>query len=69
MHFLFVCVPDTGHLHPLTAVAVHLQNIGHAVKVASLEEALPKVQARGLEFLSLGSYNEAEEAERRRVYR
>lgn len=67
---LFVCVPDQGHLHPLTAVAAQLAKHGScSVAVASLEQARSGVDKAGLAFISLASFSNEEASEHARLTR
>lgn len=60
MRFLFVCIPDGGHITPIITVAATLASIGgHEVQVASLRPAKDKVEAKGLQFLDLGELTPA----------
>jgi UDP:flavonoid glycosyltransferase YjiC (YdhE family) len=65
---LFICIPDQGHLHPLTAVAAQLAK-HRTVAVASLEHARSRVEKTGLNFISIGSFSEKEASEHARLSR
>uniref|UniRef100_A0A383VHY9 Glycosyltransferase n=1 Tax=Tetradesmus obliquus TaxID=3088 RepID=A0A383VHY9_TETOB len=67
---LFACIPDQGHLHPLTAVAAQLaKHRSCSVAVASLEQARSGVEKAGLAFISLGSFSDEEASEHARLTR
>lgn len=58
MKVLFVCIPDTGHLHPATTLAATFAKMYPSVEVqfASFESVRGKVEAKGLSFLSAGDF-------------
>ena len=52
--YLFVSIPDFGHYGPLLEPAKRLQQKGHTVRFASLDEAREKIEKAGLTFIPLG---------------
>jgi zeaxanthin glucosyltransferase len=50
----FVCMPVTGHLNPMIALARKLQARGHEIVFVSFSDAKKVVHAAGLTFAALG---------------
>ena len=53
-HFGIICPAAAGHLNPMTTLGYELKQRGHRVTVLGIEDALPKVQAAGLDFQAIG---------------
>jgi zeaxanthin glucosyltransferase len=54
MRIAFVCMPITGHLNPMIALARKLQARGHGILFVSFSDTKQVVQAAGLAFAAMG---------------
>jgi zeaxanthin glucosyltransferase len=54
MRIAFVCMPITGHLNPMIALARKLQARGHEIVFISFSDTRQVVQAAGLAFRAIG---------------
>jgi zeaxanthin glucosyltransferase len=54
MRIAFVCMPITGHLNPMIALARKLQARGHEILFVSFSDTKQIVQAAGLTFAAIG---------------
>jgi zeaxanthin glucosyltransferase len=55
MRIAFVCMPITGHLNPMIALARKLQARGHEILFVSFSDSKQVVQTAGLKFAALGA--------------
>ncbi|MUG99838.1 glycosyl transferase family 1 [Scytonema sp. UIC 10036] len=53
-HFGIICPATAGHLNPMTALGVELQQRGHRVTLCGILDARPSTVAAGLEFRAIG---------------
>jgi zeaxanthin glucosyltransferase len=56
MRIAFVCMPITGHLNPMIALARKLQSRGLEIVFVSFSDAQQSVQAAGLTFAAIGQH-------------
>src|SRR5262245_14639465 len=52
MRIGFVCLPLSGHMNPMTALALKLQSRGNEVVFVGVADTEPYIRAAGLEFIS-----------------
>jgi zeaxanthin glucosyltransferase len=64
---VFLSLPGTGHLNPLTALGRRLQQRGHEVIVFQIADAEPLIRESGLDFVQIGQKEFPEGALRKHV--